>query len=127
MIFVPFIVLVSVIAFSWSLWKYGRVVDGLDYFPQYEDRFRSRLAVPEFALSPATPLNLQLEYVQSLMGGCIFIFCMSLICFLYENPFGGWLFIGIFFIGAASTLKYWMKYRANVNRKKAVRNEEEEL
>ena len=127
MIFVPFILLVSVIAFSWSLWKYGRVVDGLDYFPQYEDRFRSRLAVPEFALSPATPLNLQLEYVQSLVGGCIFIFCMSLICFLYENPFGGWLFIGIFFIGAASTLKYWTKYRANVNRKKAVRNEEEEL
>ena len=127
MIFVPFVLLVSVIAFSWSLWKYGRVVDGLDYFPQYEDRFRSRLAVPEFALSPSTPLSLQLEYVQSLMGGCIFIFCMSLICFLYENPVGGWLFIGIVLIAVASTLKYWTKYQANVNRKKAVRNDEDEL
>jgi len=61
------------------------------------------------------------------MGGCIFIFCMSLICFLYENPVGGWLFIVVFFIGVASTRNYWKRYRANVNRKKAVQNDEEEL
>ena len=127
MIFVPFILLVSVIAFSWSLWKYGRVVDGLDYFPQYENHFRSKLAVPEFALSPSTPLSLQLEYVQSLMGGCIFIFCMALICFLYENPVGGWLFMVVFVIAVASTRNYWKRYQANVNRKKAVQNDEEEL
>jgi hypothetical protein len=117
-----------VAAFIWSALQTRAVHNALiDTFPpEFKDNLTEKFAFHVIALSPATPLSVQADYLNSQMVGCFGILCFSLAFFSAGEVFGGWLALGAFFMSAISIVKAWKTYKENCNRKLA-RDDQEEL
>jgi len=112
-----FFVLAGVITL-WSAVKshvvYRSIVDSFP--PQFQDDLSSRYAFPVLVLSPSTPLELQAEYMKSLLGGCAVFPCVSLGFFAARNVvFGCFMFIA-FIWSVFSTIRSWKTYKENCER-----------
>ena len=85
--------------------------------PQFQDPLNSRYAFDVYVLSPSTPLALQADYIKSLMGFCVAVFCFALFSiFFFEQAWARWLPSVLPFVMTASTIKSWRAYKANRNR-----------
>lgn len=128
MIVVPILAIATVVAVLWSLFKYQTTyVAVIDLLPsQFQDGLNSRYAFPEYALSPSTPLALQVDYVKSQMGFCFATFGVSLLCFLFQKTVVAWIVLVMFFGFSALAIKSWKAYQANRNRRTA-RDDKEQL
>jgi hypothetical protein len=123
---VVFFVLAGIIAL-WSAVKmhviYRSIVDSFP--PQFQDDLSSRYAFPVLVLTPPTPLELQAEYMKSLLGSCAVFLCVSLGCFAARNAVFGCFVLVVFIWSVFSTVRSWRTYKENCERP-AVRNERDE-
>jgi hypothetical protein len=117
----------SAVALLGSIFKYHEISEAL--IDSYPEEFREgtlwRTAFPIFALSPLTPLDLQLGFLQSLTGSCCAILGISLSCFLFGNVVAGWIILIMFVCFAVLLIGYWRTYWANRRRKIALSSKEE--
>jgi hypothetical protein len=69
---IPFLAFIGTLAAIWGIYKYQTVYSTLiNSFPlEFQGGEISRHAFPVIALSASTPLELQWDYVTSLMGLC---------------------------------------------------------
>jgi hypothetical protein len=116
---VPILIIATIFAALWSVFKYQTtyvaLTDSLP--PQFQDGLNSRYAFPEYVLRPSTPLALQAEYVKSQVGFCFATLGCSLLCFLHEKNAVGLIVLAMFFGFTALTIKSWRTYQANLNRR----------
>jgi len=112
---------ICAVALLWSAIKYQRVyfamIDLLP--PQFQGGDISRYAVPEYALRPSTPLELQTEYMECLACGCVAMPCFSLACFLGGQPAGGLLALAGSIAIVVSTIRAWKAYKENCRQQAA--------
>ena len=122
MIVVPILAFMSAIALGWSIFKYQTAYSELiELFPlEFQNPMISRIAFPEIALSPSTPLALQTDYMKSLIGSCFAALGFALFSiFFFEQAAARWLPSVAFSVMTASTIKSWKIYKENVNRRMA--------
>jgi hypothetical protein len=109
----------TAVAVLWSLLKYQAayvaLMDSLP--PQFQDGLSSKFAFPEYVLRPSTPRVLQLDYLKSQVGFCFATLGVSLLCFFLEKTNAGLIILVMFLGFTALTIKSWMIYRANRNRR----------
>lgn len=105
----------SVAAFGYGYWQNQMVHNALiDSFPlELKDDLTAKFALHGMALRRSTPLSIQRQYVASLAAGALFGLGLSLFVFSVGKTVGGWAFLALFLVGAASAAKAWWTYRKN--------------
>jgi hypothetical protein len=129
MIAVPFLAIATAFAVLWSAFKYQTTYVALiDSLPsQFQDGLNSRYAFPEYVLRPSTPLPLQAEYVKSQIGFSFATLGFSLLCFLHEKNAVGLVLLIMFFGFSILTIKSWKTYQANLNRRTACDDNDQQV
>jgi hypothetical protein len=115
------------VAFVYAVWKNQMVHYALiDSFPpELSDEMTAKFALYSVALSPSTPLLVQVEYVKSLVAGAFAMLCFSLTLFSLGEMFGGWLGLIAFPVCAVPAIKSWRTYQENCRRRAARHSPEE--
>jgi hypothetical protein len=109
--------ILCIAAFLWALFLDRAVDDALSRSlpPEFTEGITSRFT-SVFALSPLTPLPVQVDYVKFLAAASFGLLCLSLFVFSNGKVLGGWLMFGVFLLNTFSTLKAWKTYKENCNR-----------
>ena len=117
----------SAVVLLWSIFKLEALSNAL--IDSYPEEFREetlwKIAFPIFALSPLTPLDLQLSYLRSMTGSCFATLGISVSCFLFGGIVAGWIALIMFGAFTVFLIGYWKTYWANRARKMALRDKEE--
>jgi hypothetical protein len=103
----------AVLAFAGYKLEKARVALVDTFLPELQEDLRSRFAFPLYVLRPSTPLDIQADYVLSLIAGCLMILLLLLFVFFVGNMQACWLFLVVLLVGVASTVKAVMTYLKN--------------